>query len=319
MRLNETLYVGCQSEEIAEPGNSEVLVLSTNTMCAHATVASKLNDIFFRAIAQSRHFLDVPYKVSIIFPDNNTHAKRKDSDSESVYDRFKWYINHMLPPKNGIIFSIYLTEESVWKETEKVSWAINSVWPFRRQWKPLNKYVTIQIVEPETYRERGMHIPERVVHVNAAKLALKANQECYKIIESFCNVHDLEIKYIDYTMPYDEIYDLILGSNCHFSYPGATMYFAMACGTLTFCIHKFVEKDSDHDVYFSYQDPGSGKEKFEGKIKLYTKYGKVTNGPTRIQQYSPALDKIYQKHLDQLVDIASTKSFLQELEEREII
>ena len=45
----------------------------------------------------------------------------------------------------------------------------------------------------------------------------------------------------------------------------------------------------------------------------------MTNGPTRIQQYSPALDKIYQKHLDQLVDIASTKSFLQELEEREII
>lgn len=319
MLLHETIYVNCESDEIAEPGNAEVLTLDGSTVIAHATIASKLNDVFFRALAQSKNFGNIPYKVCVCFPYNDVSYKKKETDSESIYDRLVWYIKNMHPPKNGIIFSMYIIEGE-WRLMEKVPWAINSVWPFKKQWNPLDKYVTIQIVEPDTYSsDRRMHEPQRVTHVNAALQALEAFNTCMPYIESYCSAKELEIKYVDYTMPYDEIYELIVGSNCHFSYPGATMYFAMACGTLTFAIHKFEHVNPEATYNFAYEDPSTGKEFMDGQMKPYTKYGRVTNGPTRIQQYDPKINKAYQKHLNQLVDIASVKGLINEMSVKELL
>ena len=318
MLLNETICIGCESDEVAVPGSAELLAFDASTVIAHATIASTLNGVFFRALAQSRHFGNIPYKVCLCFPDNKIDRKKKETDSESIYDRLVWYIKNMHPPKNGIIFSMYIIEGK-WQRFEKVPWAINSVWPFKRQWKPLDQYVTLQTVEPDTYSDRRMHEPQRVDHVNAAIQALESFNTCLPYIESYCNANNLEIKYVDYTMPYDDIYELILGSNCHFSYPGATMYFAMACGTLTFAIHKFIHSKPEDTYNFAYRDPETGIEYLDGQMKPYTRYGRVTNGPTRIQQYSPQLDKVYQKHLHQLVDIASVKGLLNEMAIRELL
>lgn len=218
--LIETIYIGCEdNNEASHPSFSQTIRFCADTAHAHCTIMCLLSDVFLKAqILAEESISSEPYRVSIMWPEQFINPfKRKPSNAETSYDVLKWFLNNMLPPKHGMIVSIY-----EYKQTQTIAtpWSVNKIWPFKKQWNKKGKLISIHKSEPLMSKRRigGLMEKEKTILPNLTKIA---------------NELGYEIKFIHYSLTMDEIYDILLTTTHHFSYDGGTYYTAGMTGTPT--------------------------------------------------------------------------------------
>lgn len=298
MKLIETLYLGCDSSEgIAEPHNSYTIRFCMSTVFAHGTLAAQLCPAFVKAqLLYEEGVVSKPFHVSVIFPFDMNHI-RKPTDVETAYERIVWYLKNLKVPGCGMVVSLYQNLNGRPWITD--SWKLDSLWPFRKQWNPNGTYITIQKIEP--------------LVGGVAKRNLKADIEFYPSFEnkakSLAEQYGFDVRYVDYLTPYQELYELMLGSSYHFSYPGATYFFAGLCGTPTIGWGERPDYSS-----ISYYEPFSDNRIFE-TIQV-SRWGRLGTNPGRIQQFNHDVNVVmnmpakYASHIeepDELDNIFQTR------------
>lgn len=206
----EDIYSGCEPVGRAEPSRSHTVRFCFGTSHAHCTLMCLLSEAFIKAqlLAESGNL--EPYHISIIWQ-LELDFKRKEENAESAYEIMKFFVNNMLPPKNGAIISIYKTKPSF----IQTSWKLTQVWPFKKRWTGGGGFVTVHKSEALMSKTRypGILLAEETI--------IPEIEEKY------------DTKTIDYTMSIKTIYDLLLSTDKHYSYSGGTAYTSAMTGTPT--------------------------------------------------------------------------------------
>lgn len=215
----ETLFLGCSdNKEIAIPGQSHSIRFCHSTMYSTCTILSQINKVFVNAQQLAdEHCLKEPYRVSVFWPEASVKKKRKTLDNETAYFKMKWYFENYIPPKNGLVVSFYLTRKV--NSFLDTPFEARYVWPTKKQWQPKGKFIAVHAFEPLIGNP-----------IKREKIKEKYNKYL-PLIESYANLKDLEVKYIDYRTPMDEMYETMINCEYLLSYQGASYYFASCTST----------------------------------------------------------------------------------------
>lgn len=297
MELVNTFHFGHEGSEIAVPDKSHVVRFCLATCYSHATIIAQLSSAFNKAqLLHQDGFIDKPYHVSVLFPFPLDY-KKKEADSETVFERIIWYINTMRIPDSGMTVSVYHCPEMVKHVTE--AWSVNQFWPMRRQNKPKGEYITIQRME---YALGG----------NKKEWTFEHPPKYTKKVEEWADKLGIDIKYVDYTMPYQEMYEILLGSDAHFTYCGSTYYFAGTIGLKTYGLAPFFHKQVDMESYYDYD---SGERIPIEVTKSY--WGNLGTNKARIIQFDQERGVVLNKpplYLKQIFDFPELYTELNKLE-----
>lgn len=284
MQYLETIYLDCKRLDIATPEKSDCIRFCSSTMYAHATIMCQLANVFNKAqLLWQEGSLTGPYYVCVIFPVELDH-KRKATDSESVYDRLKWYINNMKVPSCGMVVSFYQnTNTKTWITTP---WHLNELWPMKRQWDPKGTHITIQVTE-------------QLVGTKAKYVIHTMSPPFIKRTEQLAKDYGFDIRYIDYTLPFDQMYEDIVTSNHHFSYCGSTYFFAGAVGVPTTGWAYYISA--------TVKQPGSYYT-YDSAKRIYTEvqstqWGNLSTNKARIMQYDHQLGVVMNKPVEYCTNI----------------
>lgn len=289
MHYIETLYLNCNSDTIAKPETSHCIRFCSSTMYSHATIISQLANAFNKAqLLWQEGSISTPYHISIVFPVELDH-RRKPDDSESVYERLKWYINNMREPSCGAIVSFYQNKQS--KPWITSPWHLNEFWPMKRQWDPQNTHVTIQVAE----KMIGSTSKDFIHSVTP------------NFIDKVCDLatdYGFDVKFIDYTMPFEQMYNDIVTSNHHFSYCGATYFFAATVGVPTTGWGYFISPNTRQtDSYYEYDLGPDGTPQRVFVNAQLTQWGNLSTNKARIMQFDSKLGVVMNKPISYCTNI----------------
>jgi len=266
MKLVKTLHLGHNNtDDVATIDRSHPIRFSHATMYSWGTVVALLSKPFNKAqLLYQEGSLDKPYHVAVTYP-YDLDFKRKKSDAEPIFDRFVWIVDNMRIPPCGMTVSFYHAPKTVCHVVEP--WALNEFWTMKEQNKPKGEYITMQKLE------KG---------IGGSKKSWTYNEvpKYMKKVEEWAHDIGVEIKYIDYTMPYQEMYETLLGSDAHFTYCGSTYYFAAMINLKTYGLAPYFNKNT---VRYSYHDYLTGDLLYSDTEKSY--WGAVGVNRARITQY----------------------------------
>lgn len=156
-------------------------------------------------------------------------GKRKTEDRYNSYDIIDFIINEFKEPTNGLILSIYLANRTTekkylshdWHHNFKIDSELNSwttwpfhtktAWGFKKEWNPKTdpQYITFQKTEPFSFQINNGY-----------------NKNGDRLIQKFLDSFGMDYKIIDYTIPPNEVFEMLLGSSLHISYVGASWWLA---------------------------------------------------------------------------------------------
>jgi hypothetical protein len=263
MKLIETIYLGCEDTgEIAETHNSHTIRFCNSTAWAHGTLISYICSTLAKCqLLYEEGSLNKPSKISVIWP-FDIDAKRKPADVETGYERVVWYFRNLKIPTNGIIVSFYVNQNV--RSWTSDPWRVMSLWPTKKQWDPTGDYITIQKAEPLA-GGKVRRIKDRLPPFEEKTLQLAEN-------------YGYDVKYVSYLTPFDELYELLLGSSCHFSYLGSTYFFAGLVGTPTVGWGEAVQYD--HITYYTRKDA----QRLPASIST-PRWGRLASNVGRILRY----------------------------------
>ena len=200
----------------AHPRMSQIIRYDSKNSFATANILSPLhrachyaesvsNEILFDGEIHKAVSNGPPCYVSIFL---HEICKRKETDVNTNYDTIKFFIEHLKPPKDGIIFTVY--EMGNYNRDVVTPFQLTYLWPFKDEWKP-SGHITLQIPEENMDDDKYM----------------KARYE-YMEVKEILKDYDYPVYEIDYSMPIEEIYNKIMTTNLHISYTGASYYIAGA-------------------------------------------------------------------------------------------
>lgn len=289
MRYLETIYLGCDSTEIAKPETSDCVRFCSSTIYSHATIISQLSNVFNKAqLLWQEGAITGPYHASMVFPVDLDH-RRKPEDAESSYERIKWYINNMRVPDCGMVISFYQNLNSkTWITTP---WHLNEFWPMKRQWDPQHTHVTVQLTE-------------KLIGTTAKEMIHSVSPAFIEKVDQLADKYGYEVRYIDYTMPFDEMYDDIVTSNHHFSFCGATYFFAATVGIpTTGWGYYFSAKTRTGGSYYEFNVDSNGNP-----IRTYTEmqstqWANLSTNKARIMQFDHDLGVVMNKPISYCTNV----------------
>lgn len=276
MQYLETIYLDCNSTDIAKPETSDCVRFCSSTIYSHATMISQLAGVFNKAqLLWQEGSITGPYYVSIVFPVDLDH-RRKPEDPESSYERIKWYINNMRVPNCGMVISFYQNLNSkTWITTP---WHLNEFWPMKRQWSPQNTHITIQTTE-------------KLLGTTAKDLIYAVSPAHIERVEKLADDYGYEVRHINYTVPFDKMYDDIVTSNHHFSFCGATYFFAATVGIPTTGWGYYVSaKIKTGGSYYTYNTA----ERIYTEMQS-TQWANLSTNKARIMQFDHELGVVMNK------------------------
>lgn len=263
----KTIYKGCTPNgEKADPSKSYIIRFTWHDAHSHATLMSMLSPAFLHAQQNADENVSVdPFHISILWP-LDPHVKRKKENKESAYDALVWFIENMLDPKNGAIVSIYRCLKQNVHQGEQ--WRHSQIWPLKQRWSPQKQYISVHKTEPE---------------MSTSRISKVKDQESFYLpyIKFYANKYGYDIKYVDYTLTVQEIVDIMVQSDWHFCYSGATMYTAAMIGIPTLAWHHLYDVDSNWWKWRDYDD----WRKVNETLVQETPWGKMSTHPGKIKQY----------------------------------
>ena len=284
MRLLETIYLGDDTREMAIPSKAHVIRFCASTVYAHGTLISQICPAFVKAqLMCDEGISDKPYHVAVIFP-FSLDKVRKPEDVETCYDRIKWYFRNLRKPDCGMVVSFYQNLES--KDWITEPWHLNQMWPLAERWEPKGDYITLQKMEPLAGGSA-----KRVKHLTS-----EYEDKCVALAEKM----GLEVKVVDYLTPFDELLTTMKYSDHHFTYRGATYFFAGLLGlpTTSWCAEE--KRSYQHLSYYTY----SVKERVWDAVQK-TRWGTLATNWARIMQWDDVLNVVTNKPIDYIHNIDS--------------
>jgi len=165
--------------------------------------------------------------------DEKLYEKYKDADSETVVDRLL-YMNSAMEGKDR---KIYFDGKAEKLDTMNFTGSL-PVWKFSDGWIGNGDYITVQKLEPEFAKR-------------------KYDWEEWKYVDVIVPP-DLNVVYLDYTMPIADVHKYLKHAKRHYGYPGSTSHLAGLVGTP----YTVFAKDADQgrkrhpkgDVYYINKD-----------------------------------------------------------------
>ena len=284
MKLIETIRLNCNNEDIAVPERSEVVRLCISRMYSHSTLIASICPVFTRAqLMWQENAISGPVYVSVIFTEELDH-KRKDADTETVYERLIWFIKSLRAPDCGMIISVYQNLNA--KRYIMDPWHLHHIWPFKDQWEPKGEYITIHHAEPKL----GGTKKDKVLSEAPVYLA--------RVME-MADKYGYDVKTFSYAMPWQEIYDGLRHSDHHFTYIGSTYYLAGCMNTPT---TGFSYSNTHSVINGSYYDYETG---VRTNVTIpETRWGIVGLNRTRTIQYDFDLGAVVNKPVDYVKEIS---------------
>jgi hypothetical protein len=263
--LIETLYLGCdESHGPALPGQAHPVRFCWATMYSWATVINTVSNVFCTTqLLQQEKAFPGPAKVAVYF--TREDHKKKAADSETIYERMIWLFKSMKEPEGGMVVSFYHLPEG--REWISIPFFIANIWPTKKQWNPIGTYITIQKTEAGIGGKKQDKVYEE------APLYVERTEQLAK-------KYGYDIKYIDYTMPYEETLDLLAGSAHHFTYSGSTYYLAACVGTPTTAWSYFGRRYKN-GRYYDYDT----KENIKVMVEE-GQWGKITSDKARLIKWN---------------------------------
>lgn len=261
----ETLYIGCdESEGPALPGLSHPLRFCWASIYSWATVINSISSVFceVQLLHQEKAFSGVP-KVAVYF--TMVDHKRKAADSETIYQRMIWLFQAMKEPESGMVVSFYRLPEG--REHITQPFFIANIWPLKKQWNPDGTYITIQKLEAEIGGKKKNKVYTEV------PIYMEKTEELAK-------KYGYDVKYVDYTMPYEKTVSVLAGSSHHFTYSGSTYYLAACMGVPTTAFSYFGRRYKDGHYYDYHTKEHTMVMMEEGQ------WGKITSDKTRLIRWN---------------------------------
>lgn len=220
MRHVETFYIGCDDDgSRAEPGYAAMQRWCAHTFDYYLPLINNLSKHFLQAdLFQEEGSLKGPYRLVCTVPEYMFKRPRyKDADEDTRYERFKWFFNNMLPPREGMIVSVYVNDYDP-AEIDSV-WTSQYLWRAKEMWSPDtcdNDLITITKIEsPQaTFKISDADPITHVLHNEVIKLGYT-------------------VKVIGYDTSVEETYRTLLKSRMHFGYAGGSYFMASLTRTPT--------------------------------------------------------------------------------------
>ena len=294
----KSIYKGCADDgTITDPSKSFVVRLSNHDANSHATLMSMLSPAFLQAQQLSdENISNDPFHITILFH-KDMAEKRKPENKETIYETLIWFIENFLDPANGAIVSIYRAHDSRYWQGNP--WAHNQIWPLKRRWKPQGSHVSVQLTEPLMSKRR--------------KFATEQHEKTVMpVIKSMAEQLGYDIKYVDYTLPTEEIVSIMETSDYHFTYNGATMYTAAMIGIPCLAWHHESEIIYDIGEWRDYDDIN---KKHKAAVQVNTPWGNMSTANHKIQQYNFEKQRVESHPLYNNRLIASTNDVFEAFKE----
>ena len=214
MKYLETINLGCESDEIAEPGSSYLVRIDVHASHDYASILALIHGSFHVADLLAREVdISTPFKVCVFLA---TTSKKKIEDPETHYDRIKWFYRNAVPPRNGMVVSFYEMKNLL--KNVATQYSFDYIWPFKEKWRGDGDYITFQRLE-----EALLYAPW---HKNHAKESYGLQEKLISLVES----EGHKVKFVDYTTPIEELYRTLISSKGHITYPGSSYTVAVALG-----------------------------------------------------------------------------------------
>ena len=209
MEYLSTSHIGCNGTDIVVPGDSHTIRFDSKCMYAYATLLSLIHEVFHLADVTAReNNRDTPYKVAVLI---QRVEKRKSSDPETTLDRIKWIFENSAPPKGGMIVSFYHSPNI--QRSITTQYMFNYLWPFKERWIGDENYVTFQKLEDNLYdQKKNYSMPHQ------------------EMVLDKLETYGYNVRFVDYCTPIEELCKLLKHAKAHFTYTGATYYFAGTMG-----------------------------------------------------------------------------------------
>ena len=144
----KTLYLGCESTEIATPEN-HIIRFDKGTVFPHPTIMDKLcTPMWEQQYMADWRVIDGPMKYCVILP-HWANTKVKPENASTGYETIEWFLQNMHPPKHGAIFSLYEYEQINHYLTGK--WSAQVIWPLRKEYQwtgtgTISLYTTLNLL-----------------------------------------------------------------------------------------------------------------------------------------------------------------------------
>lgn len=297
MELVKTFHLGHDNtDDIALIDKAHTVRFCLATIYSHATVIAQLSKPFNKAqMLWQEGNITEPYHVVITYPYPLDH-KRKESDSESIFDRFLWMIENMRIPDCGMTVSVYHAPDTIKHIVEP--WAVNEFWTMKEQNSPLGEYITMQRLE-------------KGIGGNKKEWTYNEVPKYMKLVEDWANQRGIEIKYIDYAMPYQEMYETLLGSDGHFTYCGSTYYFAGMIGLRTYGLAPYFNNIKSMESYYTLE--GADRIPVEVENSYWASIGINGGRITQFDHEQGAVVNMPPDYLRHMHDFPTLKSELNKL------
>jgi hypothetical protein len=187
-------------------------------------ILARLSQLFITAEMKSKLSMSTPTAV-LCFPDYYDR-KFKEEDQETREERIDFLISKMAPPTNGLVLSTYKVHEPLLmydKYREPIQ-GINATWPFTTlyKWDMVDTWDKDKVGDYITFQKTELASPLRNDELHMAK-----ENQILEYLES----KNIKIKFIDYSMDTEEIYNSILHAKTHISYFGSSYWLACYLNT----------------------------------------------------------------------------------------
>lgn len=214
MNLIETLYLGTPDDgSVAEPPYCATMHWCGHTIPFTAPTINNLSRHFIEAERlHQEKLMDEPYRLACVIPTHFAYGRKyKPKDELSIYDTWKWYVENMLPPKNGMVVSIYSSPMP--DHTIDTVWSCQFLWRTKEIWSEENCSKNLL-----TYQ-----VPE------SGGVDFKKSDRCYEMCEELVKwgrENGFRVMPISYATNINATYQLLLKTRMHFGYTGGTYFTA---------------------------------------------------------------------------------------------
>lgn len=203
----------------AAPYNSKVVRFCNHTAATYAPIVNKLSEVFLNIeLGEQYNYIQNISYVSIIIPFNSTR-RYKPGDTETTMSRILWFIKNMKPPTDGAVISVYLNRENPRLDHIDSHWNLNNLWVNKETWQMFSdkgNYVTVQLPEKtgEFWNQEKFY-------------------ENWEVIKPYLDSKNIEVKFISYKTPIEEVNNLLLNTKLHIGYIGSCYFMAALTRTPT--------------------------------------------------------------------------------------
>jgi len=300
MKYIDTWYINCENNgHIPELHNSDVIRFDNRNYHTYGIWICFLGHVFFKASRLNENgILDKPYSVSIVLP---LIEKYKDEDTEDNLTRIKYIVENYVPPKNGMIISIY---ESV--ENKKIITPFDFIikWPYKKQWEKnktedyiaINDIATLQKKHKDVGAEKTVHsITGATLQQRISGYQIDKMEVAFNNIIDILNEFGLEYKLVDYSMPVNDLFNTLLKCKLFCSWTGGPYYIAggLNVPTLGYGTTPFAQSNN----YFTKRITGTTLD----KPILQTFWGMSLSHPGKVVHYDEE-NGVHQRKQTSIID-----------------